>query len=455
MEFPVKYLLNVVYAVLLTCLSPVIVWRVVRYGRYRRGLRQKLFGLLKRHATRKRVVWFHAVSVGEVIQLEKIVRSFQSTTNDAFHIVVTTSTDTGFDLATERFVGCQVEWCPLDFSWAVSNAIGRLNPELLVLMELEIWPNLLTQCHQMGVPTAIINARMSERSFRGYSKIGGVIRPVLSRIDQVMAQSTESGDRLVSLGVHADRMLVTGSIKFDGIQSDRENIQTRALRTELGIANEDIVFIAGSTQDPEESVALEAWLQLNDSHRNLRLIIVPRHRERFDDVAALVESRNVPLIRRSASRSDDRLLSAASQQSNDCQRLPVILLDTIGELSACWGLADFAFVGGSFGNRGGQNMLEPAAYGATVMFGPNTRNFRDIVRVLLSSQAAIELQKPSELLTVLAELLQDRKRSQQVGIRAVNVVQSHQGAVDRTIMKLLSLVDDSSDLIDPEARLAA
>jgi 3-deoxy-D-manno-octulosonic-acid transferase len=433
------YLLNCLYVGLLLCLSPVICWRMIRHGRYRRGGMQKLLGWLAVPAADRPVVWFHAVSVGEVLQLQKIVQSFRSATNDGYHIVITTSTDTGYDLATNRFDGCDVTWCPLDFSWAVKNAVRRLRPELLVLMELEIWPNLLKACQRNGVATAVVNARMSDKSFRGYQRIRGLIAPLLSHLSLVAAQSQESADRLIRLGARTDRTVVTGSVKFDGVQTERQNSGTESLRRLFGIGPDETVFIAGSTQAPEETYALDIWLRLQDRFPELRLILVPRHRERFEEVAGLVESRNLPLMRRSKLQSD-------TEPGVTGERPAVILLDTIGELSACWGLADVAFVGGSFGSRGGQNMLEPAAYGSAVLFGPKTRNFRDIVRLLLAEDAALQVDTPDELGLVVEGLLSERDRLQAYGERAKQVVLSHQGAVDRTVDQLgRLLVSDGED----------
>ena len=236
----------------------------------------------------------------------------------------------------------------------------------------------------------------------------------------------------------------------------RRNEKTESLRRIFGISANETVFIAGSTQYPEESLALDAWLNLRQRNPNLRLILVPRHRERFDEVAELVAMKRIPLVRRSqlhdqASASD----TSAATDSSSSESLPVILLDTIGELGACWGLADFAFVGGSFGNRGGQNMLEPAAYGATVMFGPNTRNFRDIVRQLLSAEAAIELREQSDLSSTLSGLLNDRERADAIGQTATKFVRSHQGAVHRTTVELLQLLEETESIAQAEFRNAA
>lgn len=421
-----KWILNLSYTFLLTLLSPVVFWRSLRHGRYRQGWKEKLLGQLPVFQDSK-VVWFHAVSVGEVLQLQRVVESFRAATTTDVQILVTTSTDTGFALAKERFPDCTVSWFPLDFSWAVSNALQRVQPDMVVLVELELWPNFLSTCAAQGIRTALINARMSDRSFAGYSRIGRLVRPLIHQFSVVAAQTPEYADRLLALGAQPSSVSVTGSIKFDGVHSDRENAGTQSLRELFNIADHEIVFIAGSTQSPEEQLALNAWQQLRTRYPHLRLILVPRHRERFDDVADLVADSSELLIRRSQ-------LKSATESGVD----HVILLDTIGELSACWGLADIAFVGGSFGKRGGQNMLEPAAYGAAVLFGPHTRNFKDIVSRLLQAGAARELQTPEEFLTSVEDLLNAPEQCQQLGLAAQEFVISQQGAIGRTVELLLS-----------------
>lgn len=438
-----RWLLNCVYATLLLVLSPVVLWRCLRYGRYRRGLRQKLFGPGRLALDQRPVVWLHAVSVGEVIQLQKIVREFRQQSADAWQIVVTTSTDTGYDLALQRFPDCTVTWFPLDFSWAVARTLRQLRPRLLVLMELEIWPNLLAACQRQGVAVAVVNARMSDRSFRGYQRIRRLLAPVLHRLSLVAAQSPQSASRLAALGVPAEHIQITGSIKFDGVATSRRNPQTTALREQLGLQPDDIVFIAGSTQDPEEQLALQAWLALQPDCPALRLILVPRHRERFDEVAGLVEAAGLPLLRRSVQRA-----ATAPQPPTAAQR-PVILLDTIGELGAAWGLADVAFVGGSFGSRGGQNMIEPAAYGAAVLFGPNTSNFRDVVAAFRTADACLQLTRPDDLLPTLQRLLADSAARHALGQRAQQVVVAQQGATQATAALLCRLLQAPSAVQPP------
>ena len=420
-----RWLLNAAYVLLLVSISPVITWRMFRHGRYRQGLAEKVLGRVDFRADGRPVVWFHAVSVGEVIQLQKVVDEFRRRTRDEFQIVVSTSTDTGWDLVQKRFADCQKTWFPLDFSWAVSQAIRRIRPAQVVLMELELWPNFLAECHRLDVPVSIINARMSERSHRGYCRIRLLLKPLFTRLALVAAQSQTYADRLISLGASEQRTVVTGSIKFDGVETSRTNSKTENLRRIFGLKSGETVFVAGSTQEPEEQLALETWLQLRRQHSQLRLILIPRHRERFDEVAALVTSRNLPLLRRSSAQD-------SSQQHAETDNKPIILLDTIGKLSACWGLADVAFVGGSFGNRGGQNMMEPAAYGACVLFGPNTWNFRDIVERFREADGCVQLQSSHQLTRTVDELLSDPARRHQLGRNAQKAVLQQQGATART-----------------------
>lgn len=434
-----RWLLNIVYLLLLTALSPLIAWRALRHGRYRRGLAEKLFGSVTIRHDGRPIVWFHAVSVGEVIQLQKVVDEFRSQTSDRFAVLVSTSTDTGYDLARQRFPGCQLTWFPLDFSWAVSEAIRIVNPVLVVLMELELWPNFLAECRTRLVPVAVVNARLSERSHRGYSRIHWLIAPLFRHLDLVAAQSKTYADRLRSLGVPAESIRICGSIKFDGVETSRTNAKTQQLRELFGLGDDEIVFMAGSTQEPEEQLALDTWQMLRGRHPNLRLILVPRHRERFTEVAGTITSLGATLLRRST-----LCIAAWPHLGRTPAERPVILLDTIGELSACWGLADIAFVGGSFGNRGGQNMIEPAAYGACILFGPNTWNFRDVVQSFREASACVQLESREQLTPAVQKLLQEPASRRLLGDTAQAVVRQQQGATITTAAMLADLVARSA-----------
>ena len=276
------------------------------------------------HADEK-VIWLHAVSVGEVLQLRTLVPELQRRHPET-SVLITTTTVTGHAVAVETFPDCRVAYCPLDFTWAVRTALQRVQPVLVCLVELELWPNLIRETAAAGVPLMLINGRMSERSYRGYRRLRSFMRSLLSRFDTLAVQTDEYADRLRNLGAPVDRVHVTGSIKFDGVDATRSLDAIDDLRNRFGITNIETVFVAGSTHAPEEMIVLDTWEQLRTDFPGLRLVLVPRHRERFDDVAALVESRGHTLIRGSQS-------SQAQPASSDA----VCLLDTLGELPACWG----------------------------------------------------------------------------------------------------------------------
>ena len=429
-----SFLLNLAYGVLLAAVFPVLLYRSLVHGKYRDGWGEKLFGRLPELGnvvSGQDRYWFHAVSVGEVLLLQSILPELRSRSPEA-EIVLTTTTTTGHAVARDKFPEFTVAYFPLDFSWAVRRAISRIQPTQIILVELELWPNFLKAAQQSGIPLSLINGRLSEKSFRGYSKIRWLLKPVLQSFHLLAVQNETYAERFLKLGARAESVHVTGSAKFDRINTDRRNEHTQQLGKAFGLRQSESVFIAGSTQDPEEAIALETWLELRDEFPELRLILVPRHKERFEETARLVESYGLPLLRRSAIDVEEvNSLSAGNAAK------PVILLDTLGELSACWGLADFAFVGGSMGNRGGQNMIEPCAYGAAVCFGPNTRNFRDVVLALLKRKAAKVVEDKSAFKALMRTWLNDRQSATEQGISAREFVLSQAGASQQTVDLLL------------------
>ncbi|HZW30269.1 MAG TPA: glycosyltransferase N-terminal domain-containing protein, partial [Isosphaeraceae bacterium] len=277
---------------------------------------------------------------------------------------------------------------------------------------------------------------LSTRSYRGYRRLKPLLRSTLGRIDAVAAQAADCARRFVDLGIPGDRVRVTGSVKYDGLESDRNNARTRALRELLGLSPADLVFVAGSTMEGEEEAALAAYTAARHHHPRLRLILVPRHAERFDAVARWLEQQGEVVLRRS------RLQGPPPRKPSG--RPPVILIDTIGELGAVWGLADVAFVGGSLRpGRGGQNMMEPAAYGASVIFGPHTANFQETVEQLLSRQAARRVADAEELARGLLADLDDPEAAAARGAAGRTLVLAQNGAASRTLAELDRLVEAS------------
>jgi 3-deoxy-D-manno-octulosonic-acid transferase len=309
-----------------------------------------------------------------------------------------------------------------------------VRPTVLALVQLELWPNLVWAAKQAGARVAVVNGRLSTRSHRGYRKLRGPLGPTLRRLDAVAVQTEEYAERFVDLGVPRQRVRVTGSVKYDGLECDRNNPKTLALRRELGLWASDVVFVAGSTMEGEEAAPLAANRAARAVHPGLRLIIVPRHAERFEKVAAWLRDQGETVVRRSD--------PASAPARNGQTRPPVTLIDTIGELSAVWGLADVAYVGGSLlPGRGGQNMMEPAAFGAAVLFGPYTANFRETVEQLLARGGARRVADAAELTEALIDDLNDPESAAARGAAARAYVLAQHGAADRTLSELDRLVE--------------
>ncbi|MDG3003822.1 3-deoxy-D-manno-octulosonic acid transferase [Paludisphaera mucosa] len=424
--------LNVIYVATLILLSPFLVYRMVRSGKYRDGLWEKFSGDAPNRIGEGPCLWFHAVSVGEVLLLRPLVREM-ARRRPNWEVVISTTTPTGLAVARRTFPELITFYAPFDFSWATRRALGRIRPSVLALVELEVWPNLIRSAKKSGAKVAIINARLSERSHRGYRRLKGPLGPTLHRIDAVAAQDEDYARRFVDLGVPIDRVSVTGSVKFDGLESDRNNARTRELRAELGLSPADLVFVAGSTMEGEEAAALAAYRAARRDHPRLRLVLVPRHAERFEAVARWLEAEGEAVVRRSGGPT------AAGGKPT-----PIILIDSLGELGAVWGLADVAFVGGSLlPGRGGQNMMEPAAYGASVMFGPHTANFRETVAQLLARNAARRVAGAGDLAVRLREDLDDPEVAAARGEAGRRFVLAQHGASGRTLLELDRLVESS------------
>ena len=444
--------LDLAYLLALLILSPWLLWRALATGRYRTNLAAKLLGRVSvPNPGRKPVAWFHAVSVGEVNMLGALVPAFRDRHPD-WLVVVSSTTDTGLADARKRFADLSVIAWPFDFSWAVGNALDAVKPALVVLAESELWPNFLRAAGRRNVPVVVVNARMSPRSFGRLRRAAGLARRLLfDRVARFAVQEAEYADRLRALGVAADRLAVTGSIKYDGALKDRDTPQTRALARLLASGGREppelasggsgasalprgadaprppapLVWLAGSTHAPEESAVLSVFARLRERFGHLRLILVPRHPDRFEEVARLVERSGLPFARR-------------SRIPGPLPEMPaVVLLDTVGELGAAWGLADVGFTGGSLdGRRGGQSMIEPAGYGVPCVFGPHVWNFRDAAKRLVEVGEAVMVADVAELERELSRLLADAGLRERMGAAARELVRRQQGATARTLAVL-------------------
>ncbi len=426
-----RYLLNLLYLLLILLALPWLVFQAITKGKYREGYAAKLLGRVPRRGPRGRCVWLHAVSVGEVNLLAPLLKLIGQQHPD-WQCVVSTTTMTGMALARRKYPELTTFYCPLDFSWAVTTAMRRIRPDVLVLAELELWPNLVTAARRHGVRVAVINGRLSEHSHRGYRRIRPLVRTLLGQIDILAVQDDTYAQRFRDLGASTETVQVTGSMKYDGAQTDRRNQATQRLAALAGIAPDDIVFLAGSTQEPEETLALDVYRQLREQWPQLRLILVPRHPERFDTVAHMLDESGVAWQRRT---------ELGANKKPDAR---VLLVDVVGELGAWWGTTHIAFVGGSMGSRGGQNMIEPAAYGAAVSFGPNTSNFRDIVEAMLRHEAATVVRDSTALLDFVRGCLDDPSAADAQGARAQAFVREQLGATERTLQLLEELAAEAA-----------
>jgi 3-deoxy-D-manno-octulosonic-acid transferase len=421
------FFLDLFYLIGLVLAFPWLIYKSLTTGKFRRGVWRKFTGETLSREAETPCAWFHGVSVGEIHLLRQVVEGFRRRHPD-WDCVISTTTDTGYDEARKRFPALPVFYWPLDFSWAVMRSLWRVKPSLIVLAESEVWPNFLAAAKKRGVPVAVINGRLSPRSFRRWRRLGFFSRFLWRRIDLLAVQTPEYAAAFQALGVPASRIHATGSVKYDGVQTERDNSRTQELRRLLGIAPDDLVWIAGSTQAPEEEIVLEIYRKVRPTHPNLRLLLVPRQKDRFEPVAALLKSMGQPFVRRSQIEANDPGSS-------------VVLVDTIGELGALWGLADVAFVGGSLdGKRGGQNMIEPAAYGAAVVFGPHVWNFRDTAARLVDAGAAYQVADAAGLENAIRRLLADPAERARLGSTARELVLQQQGATDRTVTLLDELI---------------
>jgi 3-deoxy-D-manno-octulosonic-acid transferase len=419
---------------------PWWLFRIAATQKYREGLRERL-GMIRpeliRLSRERPVIWVHAVSVGEVLAISRLVKTLDAALPGYF-IVISTTTRTGQALARERFGAERVFYCPLDLPWAVRTYLKALQPRLLVLAETEFWPNLLSTCYRRGIPVAVVNARVSDRSWPRYRRLRRHWRPFLSRLSCVLAQSETDAERLKAIGCLPQRVTVSGNLKFDvRIAEEAEaTLQLKALAQGLRFV------VAGSTLEGEEAALLEAWPRLLEADPQLAMVLAPRHPERFGAVAALLDKSGVAWVRRSDWRAQMEEIIQPLKPGT------IVLLDTIGELASVYSLASVAFVGGSLIPAGGHNPLEPAQFGVPIVMGPHYVNFRAITEDLLAHQA-VRIAAREELAAVLIELLQEPSVAQAMGSRARQVFSSQAGATGRCVEALKELLAAQAGMEPP------
>ena len=404
--------------------APYWLVRIAFNGRYRAGLKRRL-GLVPARVgmidSRQEVVWVHAVSVGEVIAASELVRSL----GDAGCLVaISTTTKSGQDLARKRFKNSVVFYMPLDVAWILRRYLRALRPRLVVMMESELWPNLIHLCATSGIPLAVANARVSDRSFPRYMRLRSLWKPLLREVSLFLAQSDETAQRLEQMGVLKDRIVVAGNVKYDG-RSPEATPTTRHVRA----LTQARMVVAGSTLAGEEEAVLAAFAEVRLGTPDSVLLLAPRHQQRFAEVLGLVQKSGSACIE----------CSRITAETKPIQPGTIVLVDTIGDLASLYSLATVAFVGGSLVDKGGHNPLEPAHYGVPVIMGPSYENFREIVEAL-RAQDAIWVVKVEELGRSLRSLLEHPAEATAMGRRGRQVFEARAGATRRTVGPLLELL---------------
>jgi 3-deoxy-D-manno-octulosonic-acid transferase len=432
----------VVYSSLLLAVlvvgAPYWLVRMATSGRYRAGLRGRL-GLvpagLRAAVAGQRVIWVHAVSVGEVIAATQLIRELKAAL-PGWVVAVSTTTETGQRLAKDRLEESPVFYLPLDFQFAVRRYLRVLRPKMLVLMESELWPRLIEECAQSGVPIAVVNARVSDRSFPRYMRLRRLWRPCLGMISLFLAQSKETAERLMKIGAPVERVKVTGNLKYD-VRVGTESALTKMLRSALPVGAR--VIVCGSTLDGEEKILLEAWPALLAKGPNAVMVLAPRHPDRFFAVASMATANNFRLVQASKFREGnaEELTTSALEAGS------IFLLDTIGDLASMYELGSVAFVGGSLVPAGGHNPLEPAQFGVPVVMGPSFQNFRDVVETMRDA-SALRIVSAMDVGAELTKLLQDADEAKALGERGRAVFEAQAGATARTVQLLMPLLEETS-----------
>jgi 3-deoxy-D-manno-octulosonic-acid transferase len=412
---------------------PYWLMQMSRHGKYRAGLRERLGRVPRRlvYGSTQATIWIHAVSVGEVVAIIGLVAELRRR-HQQLRIVVSTTTDTGQKLARKEFGEENVIYFPMDFEFAIRPYLRVLRPQLLVLAETEFWPNFLRLAKLSGARLAVVNGRISDRSFPRYRRFRFLLRRVLQNIDLFLAQTEEDAGRLRDIGAAPNRVQVAGNLKFDA-PVPPEPLVVTSLRQALRETKADPVLVCGSTVEGEERILLQAFANVLASYPRAVMILAPRHPERFKEVAQLLRQLGIQFWQRS-------LWSGESLAGG------VLLVDTIGELAALYALAGIAFVGGSLVPRGGHNIIEAARHGVAIVVGPHTENFRDIVG-LFKSHDAVRIVSPAELPLVFMELISNEKSRAALGQRAADTLHSQTGVTQRTadaLEKLMAWIPNSA-----------
>ena len=417
-----------IYSVVFYLITPLIILRLVIRGlaapNYRKRWGQR-FGFFTPSESNKDVIWLHAVSVGETLAAVPLVKALQEKYSD-HRLLITCMTPTGSERITAAF-GDSVDhsYAPYDTPGAVARFLQRVQPKMLIIMETELWPNTVAACYKRQIPVILANGRLSEKSARGYARVSKLSGPMVAQLTAVAAQHGDDGGRFTALGLPAEKLHITGNIKFDLELNAQIRQSAEALRQQWGGAHQRPILLAASTHRGEDEIILQAFNLIKQSVNNALLVLVPRHPERFNQVGDLCLDAGYSLARRSNNDSTDNA--------------DILLGDTMGELMTFFGACDIAFVGGSLVANGGHNMIEPAAWGKPTLSGLSVFNFAEVSRLLAEAGGLSLVEDAAALAESVIELMKNPEQAQQMGLSAQQVAEANRGALER----LLAVIDNS------------
>jgi len=452
------------YLLAAVVISPVVIYRIIRHKRYRTGWAQRFGKIIRRHPTKK-CIWLHAVSVGEVNATRTIVEELEKSFGD-FELLISTTTDTGFARANTLFGDRHtIVYFPFDLSFIMQRAFHNIRPSICLLMELEVWPNLVQIAQRLDIPVVIVNGRISNKSFSGYTKIKLLAEKTFQKLALVLAQTDEYAQRFREIGTPSEKIIVTGSLKYDTAQIANKIEGADNIAAQLNLGSERL-WVAGGTGNGEEKILLDVYRNIKQQEQfsDLRLVIVPRKPERFDEVAQLITNAGFDFVRYSSVKSThtpktDRTPVSINDnppvilgdnpprhsERNEVERRiskqPVILGDTMGDLRKFYSLATIIFVGRSLVPMGGSDMMEAAALGKCTIFGPHASNFRQTVDALLGGQGAIMVKDKTQLLEVMQKCLREPDFVGQIARNGRDVIKKNQGATRKTIDEIAKLLN--------------
>lgn len=417
-----------IYSVVFYLITPVIILRLVIRGlaapNYRKRWSQR-FGFFTPSESSKETIWLHAVSVGETLAAVPLVKALQEKYPE-HRLLITCMTPTGSERITAAF-GDSVDhsYAPYDTPDAVARFLKRVQPKMLIIMETELWPNTVAACYKRQIPVILANGRLSEKSARGYARVSKLSGPMVAQLSAVAAQHGDDGGRFTALGLPAEKLHITGNIKFDLDLNAQIRQSAEALRQQWGGAHQRPILLAASTHRGEDEIILQAFNLIKQSVNNALLVLVPRHPERFNQVGDLCLEAGYRLARRSNNDSTDNA--------------DILLGDTMGELMTFFGACDIAFVGGSLVANGGHNMIEPAAWGKPTLSGLSVFNFAEVSRLLAEAGGLSLVEDAAVLAETVIELIQNPQQARQMGQSAQQVAEANRGALER----LLAVIDNS------------